>query len=70
MTCPNTPRCEHPAMVHDIDTYEDPRPMCCAEGCTCGQPEAVWTNLPVIAINHAQLEGVRRTHPTDSSDHR
>lgn len=34
--CPNTPRCEHPAWVHDIDTYEDPRPICCVDDCPCG----------------------------------
>lgn len=36
--CPNEPRCTHPAFVHDIDTYEDPRPICCADGCSCGKP--------------------------------
>lgn len=35
--CPNTPRCEHPSFVHDVDTHEDPRPMCCVSGCSCGQ---------------------------------
>lgn len=35
--CPNSPRCEHPAYVHDIDTYEEPRPICCADGCSCGR---------------------------------
>lgn len=35
--CPNTPPCEHPAWIHDIDSYDDPKPMCCADGCNCGQ---------------------------------
>lgn len=35
--CPNTPRCEHPSFVHDVDTYEDPRPVCCVDGCWCGK---------------------------------
>lgn len=35
--CPNTPPCDHPAMIHDISgDPEDPRPMCCIDGCTCG----------------------------------
>ncbi|ANN16219.1 hypothetical protein SD37_11585 [Amycolatopsis orientalis] len=37
--CPNTPPCEHPAMIHDVSgDPEDPKPMCCADGCACGQP--------------------------------
>lgn len=37
--CPNTPPCEHPAMIHDVSgDPEDPKPMCCADGCSCGQP--------------------------------
>jgi hypothetical protein len=35
--CPNTPRCPHPGLIHDIDDYDDPKPMCCVEGCGCGQ---------------------------------
>lgn len=38
--CPNTPRCEHPSLIHDVSgDPEDPKPMCCADGCRCGQPE-------------------------------
>lgn len=33
--CPNTPACPHFAGSHDIYTYDDPRPSCCAEGCSC-----------------------------------
>lgn len=36
--CPNTPRCPHPALLHDIQDLEDPSPTCCFEGCRCGQP--------------------------------
>lgn len=37
--CPNTPPCGHPAMIHDVSgDAEDPKPMCCADGCSCGQP--------------------------------
>jgi hypothetical protein len=34
--CPNTPPCPHPKVVHDIDSAEDPKPMCRAKGCDCG----------------------------------
>lgn len=29
--------CEHPVVLHD---WEEPgvAPMCCVDGCTCGQP--------------------------------
>jgi hypothetical protein len=38
--CPNTPPCEHPSLVHDVSgDPEDPKPMCCADGCRCGQPD-------------------------------
>lgn len=37
--CPNEPRCPHPGVLHDIEDYDDLRPMCCAEDCTCGKPE-------------------------------
>lgn len=33
--CPNTPPCPHAGGLHDIYTPEDPRPICCAEGCGC-----------------------------------
>jgi hypothetical protein len=36
--CPSDPPCPHPGLVHDIYLPEDPRPMCCMEGCTCGRP--------------------------------
>lgn len=36
--CPNVPRCPHPGTLHDIEDYDDLRPMCCAEDCTCGKP--------------------------------
>lgn len=34
--CPNTPPCSHARMSHDVEDYDDPLPMCCAEGCLCG----------------------------------
>lgn len=37
--CPNEPRCPHGAALHDIEDYEDITPMCCVEGCRCGQPQ-------------------------------
>lgn len=37
-TCPNTPQCPHPGLLHDVSgDYEDPRPTCCADGCDCGK---------------------------------
>lgn len=39
--CPNEPRCPHMVWVHDVSgDEEDPRPICCADGCRCGQPDA------------------------------
>lgn len=35
--CPNTPRCPHGALLHDIEDYDDPSPRCCIEGCDCGR---------------------------------
>lgn len=34
--CPNLPRCGHPAVLHDIEEYDDPVPRCCVDGCRCG----------------------------------
>lgn len=34
--CPNNPPCAHSGTVHDIYAPDDPRPVCCAEGCGCG----------------------------------
>ena len=40
LRCPNTPPCEHPSPIHDVSgDPEDPKPMCCADGCRCGQPD-------------------------------
>jgi hypothetical protein len=39
--CPNDPPCPHAALLHDIEDYDDPSPMCCVEGCDCGQPSMV-----------------------------
>lgn len=40
-TCPNTPGCAHPSYLHDDSgDLEDPRTMCCVEGCPCGRQEA------------------------------
>lgn len=36
--CPSNPPCEHAALFHDIEEYDDPRPRCCVEGCDCGKP--------------------------------
>jgi hypothetical protein len=36
--CPNTPRCGHGAVLHDIEDYDDPLPRCCVEDCGCGAP--------------------------------
>jgi hypothetical protein len=38
--CPNNPPCEHPSFIHDVSgDPEDPKPMCCADGCRCGRPD-------------------------------
>lgn len=50
--CPNTPRCEHPGLIHDIWDYDDPRPMCCADGCDCGKPTS---GLPPLAIGGPEV---------------
>jgi hypothetical protein len=39
LRCPNTPPCPHPALVHDIWDYDDPRSTCCIDGCRCGLTE-------------------------------
>lgn len=45
--CPHHPPCEHPAMAHDVSgDPEDPAPMCCAEGCQCGQVVGVVSPVP------------------------
>lgn len=36
LTCPNTPPCPHPGLLHDINDHDDPSPTCCAGDCTCG----------------------------------
>jgi hypothetical protein len=36
--CPNQPPCPHAGVFHDIYDFDDDRPTCCEEGCTCGQP--------------------------------
>jgi hypothetical protein len=35
--CPNDPPCQHGSVLHDVDDWDDDRPMCCAEGCGCGK---------------------------------
>ncbi|HEX3781715.1 MAG TPA: hypothetical protein VHX38_18790 [Pseudonocardiaceae bacterium] len=45
--CPNTPPCEHPALVHDNDELNQPRPICWAVGCTCGRTESTKDGEPV-----------------------
>ncbi len=35
--CPNTPPCPHSDFAHDIYDFDDPRPTCCVEDCTCGK---------------------------------
>lgn len=60
--CPNDPPCEHPATDHDFsDDPEDPAPMCCIEGCQCGQPlefRGVWLSPDrgIVAIEAAPGE--------------
>jgi hypothetical protein len=34
--CPNTPRCPHGAVLHDVEDWEDMSPTCCVDGCGCG----------------------------------
>lgn len=34
--CPNTPRCPHGAILHDVYDADDPTPACCVDGCPCG----------------------------------
>jgi hypothetical protein len=41
LTCPNEPRCPHMGLLHDINDYDDPAPMCCVEGCACGKSPAL-----------------------------
>jgi hypothetical protein len=36
LRCPNVPPCPHPGLLHDIDDWDDPRPTCCMDGCSCG----------------------------------
>lgn len=38
--CPNSPGCQHPAVLHDVAEMDDLRPMCVVDGCRCGR-EAV-----------------------------
>jgi hypothetical protein len=38
-TCPNTPQCPHPGLLHDIEDLEDQRPTCCVDGCDCGKTQ-------------------------------
>lgn len=38
LACPNEPSCGHPALVHDTDQLNQPHPLCCTPGCTCGRP--------------------------------
>lgn len=35
--CPNDPPCPHSGVIHDIYAPDDPRPVCCADGCQCGK---------------------------------
>lgn len=44
LSCPNF-RCDHPRVVHDIEDYGDPIPMCCEEGCVCGHPPGDWRRV-------------------------
>lgn len=32
--CPNQV-CEHPVVLHDLDTLDEPFPVCCVDGCGC-----------------------------------
>ena len=58
--CPNTPRCEHPAMIHDVSgDPEDPKPMCCAAGCTCGQPPSLLSMQQLSKPTREQVEELR-----------
>lgn len=47
--CPNTPRCPHGGVFHDVEDMEDTSPMCCIEGCACGGAESLpdWCQTPV-----------------------
>ena len=31
--CPN---CGHLMLHHDIESFDDPKPMCCLDDCDCG----------------------------------
>lgn len=43
LACPNDPPCAHSGLLHDIDSLDDPKPMCCADGCNCGKTLAGMT---------------------------
>lgn len=43
--CPSEPPCPHSGLLHDIESFEDPKPMCCAGDCLCGK-----TQLPLGAV--------------------
>jgi hypothetical protein len=56
---PNEPPCPHPALVHDIEDWEDMVPRCCAEGCGCGareQPGSALAQLGAIGVTMAEME--------------
>jgi hypothetical protein len=48
--CPNTPPCEHPGYVHDIEDDDDPLPTCGADNeageCPCGHAPAGFRRKP------------------------
>lgn len=35
LPCPIVPPCEHPMVLHDRYSDDDPRYICCADGCSC-----------------------------------
>lgn len=57
--CPNQPPCEHPSLIHDVSgDPEDPKPMCCADGCDCGQPATAETaTTPAPETGAGESEG-------------
>lgn len=60
--CPNTPRCEHPALIHDVSgDDEDPVPICGAFGCPCGKtPEQQATEQASVDLLAGMVADVPR----------
>jgi hypothetical protein len=48
--CPNSPRCPHGSVLHDVYDYEDESPRCCVDGCGCGDAMVQVVKMTPVSV--------------------